>query len=309
MYCRSDLFIKVVFCIICNLKNNCMKMFVPPPPPPPPFCCRCKVWLYYYYIVDVYVWLYIIILKIFKRVYIPRTLDDVPHFERDVRRMADGVDSGMVSIDTGWVFIHVHVNGSLPWEYVQFGSILHMNVALIVQFIVQFTVFIMPPLWDQILVYHHHNSCCVFSLSQVLYQKLTGMKPDLSGVQNVSLNYHFKHDPCWCYFPQAGSYWCIVGHWCIIGALWFTGALLVHCGSLVHYWCIVGHFLCPDPIWETDVQNHLDFTLSKNQYRMWHRCWLLTFMTCSWVDIDLKILISVLFLCYGSGHFYSPTLI
>jgi hypothetical protein len=36
-------------------------------------------------------------LKVFKKVFIPRTLDDVVHFERDVRRMQEGVDTEYVS--------------------------------------------------------------------------------------------------------------------------------------------------------------------------------------------------------------------
>ena len=36
--------------------------------------------------------------QVFKQAYIPRTLDEVVDFERDLKRMAEGVDTGLVSI-------------------------------------------------------------------------------------------------------------------------------------------------------------------------------------------------------------------
>ena len=35
--------------------------------------------------------------QVFKQSYIPRTLDEVVDFERDMKRMAEGVDTGLVS--------------------------------------------------------------------------------------------------------------------------------------------------------------------------------------------------------------------
>ena len=36
--------------------------------------------------------------QVFKRVYIPRTLDEVVDFERDLRRVQEGVDTSLVCV-------------------------------------------------------------------------------------------------------------------------------------------------------------------------------------------------------------------